>query len=130
MGDIARVIPLNGRAHIPSTIRQWTGDPVGHWEGDTLVVDSTNFRATARSRFGVVYDGMTDENLHVVERFTREGPDMIRYKATVDDPTVYSQPWTVEIAMNQVKDRLFEYACHEGNYGMTGVLSGYRAQEK
>jgi hypothetical protein len=130
MGDIARIIPLNGRAHIPSSIRQWSGDPVGHWEGNTIVVDSTNFRATARSRFGVVYDGMTDENLHVVERFTREGPDMIRYKATVDDPTVYSQPWTVEIAMNQVKDRLFEYACHEGNYGMSGVLSGYRAQEK
>jgi hypothetical protein len=129
MGDIARVIPLNGRAHIPPTIRQWSGDPVGHWEGDTLVVDSTNFRATERSRFGVIYDGMTDENLHVIERFTREG-DMIRYKATVDDPTVYSQPWTVEIALNQVKDRLFEYACHEGNYGMTGVLSGYRAQEK
>jgi hypothetical protein len=130
MGDIVRVIPLNGRPHIPSNIRQWSGDSVGHWEGATLVVDTTNFRTSLRSRFGVIYDGMTDENLHVIERFTREGPDMIRYRATVDDPTVYSKPWTVEIAMNQVKDRLYEYACHEGNYGMVGILSGYRAQEK
>ena len=75
-------------------------------------------------------DGLTDENLHVVERFTREGPDMIRYRAIVDDTTVYSKPWTVEIAMSHVKDRLFEYACHEGNYGMTGILAGFRAQEK
>jgi hypothetical protein len=130
MGDIVRVIPLNGRAHLPSSIRQWSGDSVGHWEGNTLVVDTTNFRTSLRSRFGVIYDGMTDENLHVIERFTREAPDMIRYRATVDDPTVYTKPWTVEIAMNQVKDLLFEYACHEGNYGMVGILGGYRAQEK
>jgi len=130
MGDITRIIPLNGRAHLPSYQRSWSGDSVGHWEGEALVVDTTNFRTSLRSRFGVIYDGMTDENLHVTERFTREGTGMIRYRATVDDPTVYTAPWTVEIAMNKSEARLFEYACHEGNYGMTGVLAGYRAQEK
>jgi len=130
MGDIVRLIPLNGRPHLPSSIRQWSGDSVGHWEGATLVVDTTNFRTSLRSRFGVIYDGLTDENLHVIERFTREGSGMIRYRATVEDPTVYTKPWTVEIAMNRVNDRLFEYACHEGNYGMSGILAGYRAQEK
>src|ERR1700693_2196472 len=116
MGGISRVIPLDGRPHLPSNLRQWTGDPRGHWEGDTLVVDSTNFRFTDRSRFGVVYDGMTDGNLHVIERFTRTDPDTILYRATVDDPSVYAKPWTVEIAMNKTKDHVFEYACHEGNY--------------
>jgi hypothetical protein len=130
MGDITRIIPLSGRAHLPSYMRSWSGDSVGHWEGETLVVDTTNFRTSLRSRFGVIYDGMTDENLHVTERFTRDGTGMIRYRATVDDPTVYTAPWTVEIAMNKAEARLFEYACHEGNYGMTGVLGGYRAQEK
>jgi hypothetical protein len=130
MGGISRVIPLDGRPHLPGNLRQWTGDPRGHWEGDTLVVDSTNFRFTDRSRFGVVYDGMTDGNLHVIERFTRTDPDTILYRATVDDPSVYSKPWTVEIAMNKTKDHVFEYACHEGNYGMVGILSGARADEK
>jgi hypothetical protein len=130
MGDIARVIPLDGRPHLPANMRQWTGDPRGHWEGDTLVVDSTNFRFTDRSRFGVVYDGMTDGNLHVIERFTRTDPGTLLYKATVDDPSVYTKPWTVEVAMTKTKDHVFEYACHEGNYAMVGILSGARADEK
>ncbi len=130
MGDITRVIPLNGRAHLPSQIRAWSGDSVGHWEGQTLVVETTNFRASARSRFGVVYDGPTDENLRVVERFTREPGDWIRYRATVDDPTEYTKPWTIEVAMNKVSDRVYEYACHEGNYGMVGILGGLRAEGK
>jgi hypothetical protein len=129
MGDIVRVIPLNNRAHLPANLRSWSGDSVGHWEGDTLVVESTNFRTSGRSRFGVIYDGPTDENLRVIERFSREN-DMIRYRATVDDPTVYTKPWTVEVAMNKVEDRVFEYACHEGNYGMSGILAGFREQEK
>ena len=130
MGGINRVIPLDGRPHFPANIRQWTGDPRGHWEGNTLVVDTTNFKFGDRSRFGVVYDGMTDGNLHVIERFTRTDPDTILYRATVDDPSVYSKPWTVEIAMNKTKGPIFEYACHEGNYGMVGILSGFRAEEK
>jgi hypothetical protein len=130
MGDITRVIPLDGRPHLPSSVRQWTGDSRGHWEGTTLVVESTNFRAGKRSRFGVAYDGMTDENLRVVERFTRKSADLIVYQATLDDPTVYTKPWTLEVAMNKVDGPIYEYACHEGNYGMSGILSGFRADEK
>jgi hypothetical protein len=131
MGGITRVIPLDGSPHLPSYMRQWIGDSRGHWEGNTLVVDTTNFRFTDRSRFGVVYeDGMTDENLHVIERFTRTDPDTIRYQATVADPTVYTKPWTVDVAMNKIQGPIFEYACHEGNYGLEGILAGARAEEK
>jgi hypothetical protein len=130
MGHILRVIPLDGRPHAPAQIRTWTGDPRGHWEGDTLVVESTNFRTTKRSRFGVAFDGMTDENLRVVERFTRTDADTILYRATVEDPTVYTKPWTIEVAMNKTNGPVYEYACHEGNYGMAGILAGARAEEK
>jgi hypothetical protein len=131
MNHETRIIPLDGSPHLPPEIRQWTGDSRGHWEGDTLVVDTTNFRFNDQSRFGVGYlDGMTDENLHVVERLRRTAPNTIIYQATVNDPTVYTKPWTVEISMAKRTDRIFEYACHEGNYGMVGILSGARAQEK
>ncbi len=130
MGNVVRVIPLDNSPHAPKGVRTWTGDPRGHWEGNTLVVDSTNFVAGGWDRFGVVFDGPTDENLHVIERFTRTVPDMILYQATVDDPSVYTKPWTVEIAMNKVEGPVFEYACHEGNYGMSGILAGERAKEK
>jgi hypothetical protein len=131
MNHETRIIPLDGSPHLPPEIRQWTGDSRGHWEGDTLVVDTTNFRFNDQSRFGVGYlDGMTDENLHVVERVRRTDPNTIIYRATVNDPTVYTKPWTVEISMAKRTDRIFEYACHEGNYGMIGILSGARAQEK
>ena len=130
MGNITRVIPLAPRPHLPANLRQWTGDPQARWEGDTLVVENTNFRVNPRSRFGVVYDGMTDENLRVVERFTRTSMDTLIYRATVEDPTVYTKPWTVEIAMNKAPGPIFEYACHEGNYGMSGILAGFRADEK
>jgi hypothetical protein len=131
MNHETRIIPLDGSPHLAPQIRQWTGDSRGHWEGDTLVVDTTNFKFNDQSRFGVGYlDGMTDENLHVVERFRRTDPNTIIYQATVEDPTVYTRPWTVEISMAKRTDRLFEYACHEGNYGMAGILSGARAAEK
>jgi len=131
MNHEVRVIPLDGRPHLPQNIRQWTGNSRGHWEGNTLVVDTTNFTFNNQSRFGVSYlDGMTDQNLHVVERFTRTGPDTILYQATINDPTVYTKPWTVEISMTKREDHLFEYACNEGNYGMFGILSGARADEK
>ena len=98
----------------------------------TINVSETRFNLLrmAESVFGVVYDGMTDENLRVVERFTRKSADMILYQATVEDPTVYTKPWTVEIAMNKTGEPIYEYACHEGNYGMSGILSGIRAEEK
>ena len=131
MNHETRVIPVDGSPHLPSQIRQWTGDSRGHWEGDMLVVDSTNFRYNNQSRFGVGYlDGMTDQNLHVVERFRLTDPDTIIYQATVDDPSVYTKPWTVEISMARRAGRLFEYACHEGNYAMADMLSGARAAEK
>jgi len=131
MNHETRVIPLDGRPHLPADIREWTGDSRGHWEGDTLVVDTTNFKGSLQSRFGVSYlDGMSDENLHVVERFRRVDPETILYQATVDDPTVYSKPWTVELSMSRRSGRIFEYACHEGNYALMDILAGARAEEK
>jgi hypothetical protein len=125
-----RVIPLDGRPHLPPGVRQWKGDSRGHWEGNTLVIDTTNFAYNDKSRFGVAYDGFTDQNLHVTERFTRTGPNTIMYRATVDDPSVYSKPWTIETSLSKREEPIYEYACHEGNYGMFGILSGERAQEK
>jgi len=134
MGHQVRNIPLtSGKAtpaRLPENVRQLAGDSQGHWEGETLVIETTNFRATQQSRFGVQYDGMSDENLRVVERITRSGPARITYRATVSDPTVYTQPWTIELPMEKTSDAVFEYACHEGNYGLAGILSGARAQEK
>jgi hypothetical protein len=118
-----RMIPLGGRPHLAANIRQWMGDPRGHWEGDTLVVDNTNF--TDKTRFRGA-----DENLHLTERFTRVGPDMILYEFTVDDPTAFTRPWTAQIPMMKAKGPIFEYACHEGNYAMTDILAGARAAEK
>jgi hypothetical protein len=130
MGNQVRMIPLDGRAVPPETIRQWTGVSRGHWEGDTLVIETTHFRFNEKSRFGVQYDGMTDQNLRIVERFTRAGPDSIVYRATIDDPTVYTRPWTFEAVLERTTEPIFEYACHEGNYAMVDVLSGARAMEK
>jgi hypothetical protein len=130
MNHLARIIPLDGRPHAPQTMRFWTGDPRGHWEGNTLVVESTNFKSNGRNRFGITYDGMTDDNLRIVERFTRTDPTTIMYQATIDDPTVYTKPWTVELSMRARSTILYEYACHEGNYGLPGILSGARTEER
>ena len=118
-----RIIPLDGRPHLPPSIRQWMGDSVGHWEGDTLVVDTTNF--TDKTHFRG-----SDRNLHVVERFTRTGADTLRYRFTIDDPSAFTRPWTGEIIMTKAPGPLYEYACHEGNYSMANMLAGARAQEK
>jgi len=109
----------------PGDIRDYAGGAVS---SDGRV--AFNFRASDQSRFGVQYDGMSDENLRVTERFTRTGPHTITYRATVLDPTVYRQPWTVELPMEKTESSVYEYACHEGNYGLAGILSGARAQEK
>jgi hypothetical protein len=111
-------------------VQQWGGDSRGRWEGNTLVVDTTNIRSNDQSHFGFVYDGMSDEHLHVTERFTRTEPETIIYRATVDDPTVYTKPWTIEVVMAKSAEPLYEYACHEGNYGLAGMLSAARAEEK
>jgi hypothetical protein len=119
----ARIIPLDGRPHLPANIRQWMGDPRGHWEGKTLVVDTTNF--TDKTRFRGA-----DENLHLIERFTRVNPETLLYEFTVDDPTAFTKPWTAQIPMTKSKGPVFEYACHEGNYAMVDILAGARAAEK
>jgi hypothetical protein len=118
-----RLIPLDGRPHLPANVRQWLGDSRGHWDGDTLVIDTTNF--TDKTKFRGA-----DENLHLIERFRRTGPDTLMYSFTVDDPTAFTAKWTGEYPMIASHDRMFEYACHEGNYGLAGVLSGARAAEK
>ena len=118
-----RVIPLDNRPHLASGVRQWFGDSRGHWEGNTLVVDTTNFT----DRFP--FHGSSDK-LHVVERFTRTAEDTITYQFTVNDPTTWDKPWTAEIPWVKNDALVFEYACQEGNYGMANVLSGARATEK
>jgi hypothetical protein len=129
MNHDTRVIPLDDRP--APRIEQWIGASRGHWDRDTLVVETTNFKFNEQSRFGVQYlNGVSDENLRVVERFTRTGADTLTYQATIEDPTVFTQPWTVEIPMQPSEGPLFEVACHEGNYGLANILSGHRAQER
>jgi hypothetical protein len=119
----ARIVPIDGRPHLPSTIRQLMGDSIGHWEGDTLVVETTNF--TNRTS----YRG-SGENLRLIERFTRTAPDVLTYRVTLDDPTTFTRPWTIELPAVPSDGEIYEYACHEGNYGLEGILRGHRAEEK
>ena len=121
-----RIIPLDGRPHLPESVRQWLGDSRGHWEGDTLVVETTNF--TPKTNFR----GSRD-TLHLTERYTRVADDTLDYRFTIDDPHTFQRPWTVVRPMNRItEDRvsIFEYACHEGNYAMEGILAGARAEER
>jgi len=114
----ARIIPIDGRPHLPETIRQWSGDSRGRWQGETLVVETTNFSPKS------FFMG-SREALRLVERFTRVAPDTIKYEITVSDATVWTRPWTAEILLAQKADRLYEVACHEGNFAiMTDILSG------
>jgi hypothetical protein len=119
----ARVIPLDGGPHLPANVRNWQGDPRGHWEGDTLVVDSTNFRPG-------VFRNVSTEKLHVVERFTRTGPDVLQWQVTIDDPGAWTKPWTAMIPLRGSKKAVFEYACHEGNYGLADILAGARREDR
>ena len=119
----ARIIPIDGRPRIPQHIRQWFGDSRGRWEGDTLVVDTTNF--TDKANFRGSADG-----LHLIERFTRVDDGTVRYEFTIDDPTTFTKQWTVAIPMARTDDLIYEYACHEGNYGIVNMLSGARVLEK
>jgi hypothetical protein len=118
-----RIIPLDGRPHLGSSVRQWMGDSRGHWEGNTLVVDTTDFNGKARFRGA-------DEKMHLTERFTRADPDTLLYEFSVDDPTAFTKPWSAQVPMRKSEGPIFEYACHEGNYGMEGILGGARAEEK
>jgi len=119
----ARIVPIDGRPHLPQDLRQWVGDSRGHWEGTTLVVDTTNFlRETS-------FTG-SSANLHLVERFTRADADTLLYEFTVEDPTTWTRAWTAAVPMKKTELPMYEYACHEGNYGMFGILEGARAEEK
>ena len=124
----ARIIPLDGRGPLDSNLRQWLGASRGHWEGDTLVIETTNFNDKITGRGGTVFSG--SEHLHVVERLTRVSADTIDYEITVSDPTVWTEPWTVSLPMTAMDQTVFEYACHEGNYALPNILSGARFEER
>ena len=118
----ARVIPLDGRAHLPASMPQWLGNSRGHWEGDTLVVEAKGF--SPKSNVLGASSG-----LHLVERFTRVADDTLQYDATLSDPTTWTRPWTARILFTRTQEPLIEYACHEGNIGLAGILAGARKQE-
>jgi hypothetical protein len=124
VGHEARIIPLDGRPHLPASVRQWSGDSRGRWEGNTLVVETTNFSPNSN------FMGAA-EQLHLVERFTRIADDRIKYEMTVDDATTWTRPWKAEMPLKQSPVRIYEYACHEGNATMvSGMLLGARADER
>jgi hypothetical protein len=116
-----RVIPTNGRPHLAKSVRQWMGDSVGHWEGNTLVVDTTNF--TDLSPFAGA------QNLHVIERLTRTGEDTLLYQFTVQDPGMWTKPWSGEVPIMRINGQLYEYACNEANYGLENTLRGARVAD-
>ena len=127
----ARMIPLGDAPHVDDAIRQWHGDARGYWDGDTLVVETTNFSAQARTPGGVFQRHRgSAEQVRLLERFTRVGPDTIEHVLTVDDPGSYSASWTAMIPLRRSSDTIFEYACHEGNMAMAGMLAGQRAEER
>jgi hypothetical protein len=131
----ARIIPLDGRAHIGKSIRTWNGDSRGRWEGNTLVVDITNYNDKGSIATNVATQRVRaipqSEELHVVERFTRVDENTINYEATIEDPKVFTAPWTVAIALHREPEyQIFEYACHEGNLGLPNTLSAGRAGDK
>jgi hypothetical protein len=118
----ARIVRMNS-THLPATIRKWTGDSIGYWDGATLVVDTTNVRAEVRNLD-------SSEGLHVIERFTRVDRRTLRYRVTVDDPDTWATPWTAEWSFRALQARIFPVECHEGNYAVEGILRGARAEER
>jgi hypothetical protein len=123
MGHEVRLIPIDGRPHVGDHLRQWMGDSRGRWEGETLVVETTKF--SRKSNFMG-----SNEGLQLVERFTRMGPTTIKYEFTVNDPTTWTRQWTAMIPLKHTDDQIYEYACHEGNTGLEGILSGHRVEEQ
>jgi hypothetical protein len=119
----ARVIPLDERPHLPQNVRQWMGDSRGHWDGNTLVIDTTNFTDKANFRG-------SGANMHLVERFTRTDPDTLLYEFTVDDAQSFTRSWSAQIPMSKGPEHIYEYACHEGNYSLSTTLSSARALEQ
>jgi hypothetical protein len=131
----AQIIPLDGRPHLPQNLRQWNGDSVGHWEGNTLVVDTINYNGKGMigtsAATGRIKGIPQSQALHVVERYTRVDADTINYEVTIADPANYAKPWKVAIPLNRETDyQLYEYACHEGNQAMANILNGGRALDQ
>jgi hypothetical protein len=126
----ARIIRIGDRHH-PATLQKWMGDSVGRWEGDTLVVETTNIHPTQLSQTSPLwpYRGASDQ-LKVTERFTRTGPDVLLYKFTVEDPSTFTAPYSGELPFNRINEEIHEYACAEGNYALPGMLAGAREQER
>lgn len=125
----ARVIPLDARPHPSASVKLWMGDSTGHWEGNTLVVETTNFNdQIVANSFNCC--GLAGEHLRVTERFTRVGKDKIDYQYTANDPAIYTLPFTASVPLNRMEGPIYEYACHEGNIAMVGILGGARAQER
>jgi hypothetical protein len=124
-----RIISMDGRPHSPERMRSFLGDSRGRWEGTTLIVDTTNFNDKVGTTSYNCCGGAA-EHLHIIERFTRIDEHTIDYQYTVDDPTTFTRPWTVKVPMRRLDGPLYEYACHEGNYSMAGMLRGHRAEEK
>jgi len=126
----ARIIHMDGRPHAPANVRSWMGDSIGRWEGNTLIVDTTNFNdgggfyGDAGGNFG------WDRNLHIVERFSLFDPDTLLYKFEIDNPSAFTQPWKGELTMTRSTEPIYEYACHEGNYSLSNMLRGFRAAER
>jgi len=123
MAHDARIIPLDGRPHLDSRLRVWNGDSRAHWEGDTLVIDTTNF--SPKSEFMGSHDA-----LHLTERLTRVGPEILNYEFTVNDPTTWTAPWTAMIPLKHKNEAIYEYACHEGNEAIPDMLRGHRYEER
>ena len=123
MTHTLRVVPLDGRPRSERPIRQFSGQSRGHWEGDTLVVETVHFNRLTSLR------GSTPD-ARLVERFTRVAPDLIEYEFTIDDPATWARPWTARVELKRTDEPLYEYACHEGNYSMEGILAGARAEER
>jgi hypothetical protein len=129
MNHDARIIRINGK-HAPAAVTPWMGDSVGRWEGDTLVVETRNFHPGERLRTNFNQSFYISANAKVTERFTRTSPTEILYEFTVDDPDIYTYPWRAEMVMNPGSGHIYEYACHEGNYALPGILAGAREEEK
>jgi hypothetical protein len=125
----ARIVRINGK-HVPKNIAKWMGDSIGRWEGDTLVVETTNLHPGQRAHYGIKQQFYLPPTARVVERFTRVAEDQILYQFTIEDSGAYTQPWTGEVPMRATKDQIYEYACHEGNYALPGILAGAREGEK
>jgi hypothetical protein len=121
----SRVIPVDGRPHIGSNLRQWLGDTRGRWDGNTLVLETTNFRKDP----GAVYGNANPDTYKIVERFTRVAPDVLNYEFTISDPNTWTKPWTAMVPWAKVNDQLFEYTTHEDNYDLVHLLVGARARE-